>query len=69
MNFHMGIEFSKYIPLRRVIQRGDWNSAQEFFGRDKDALTAKLNDQGRRALHVAIGNLENISFLRISSIR
>ncbi|XP_076942203.1 uncharacterized protein LOC143612000 [Bidens hawaiensis] len=55
--------FNKYIPLRRAIQMGDWKQAQEFINRDKDALTAKLNLEGHRALHFAIRNHKNIPIL------
>lgn len=42
---------------------GDWEKAQQFFDDDEDALTDVLNIRGHRALHVAIGNPENVGFL------
>ncbi|KAI3683022.1 hypothetical protein L1987_83482 [Smallanthus sonchifolius] len=52
-----------YVPLCRAIQMGDWEKAQEFFNKDKDALTDKLNADDYTALHVAIGNSKNIEFV------
>ncbi|KAM0003286.1 putative ankyrin repeat-containing domain, PGG domain, ankyrin repeat-containing domain superfamily [Helianthus debilis subsp. tardiflorus] len=42
---------------------GDWETAKSFFDKDEHALTDKLNFNGNRTLHVAIGNPENIGFL------
>ncbi|KAD3337860.1 hypothetical protein E3N88_33381 [Mikania micrantha] len=53
----------KYIPLCRAIQMGDWEKAQEFFDQDEDALTDKLDYNGSTALHLAIGNPQNIRIL------
>ncbi|KAD3337815.1 hypothetical protein E3N88_33336 [Mikania micrantha] len=53
----------EYIPLCRAIQMGDWEKAQEFLDHDEDALTDKLNDEGNTALHLAIGNPQNIRIL------
>ncbi|KAK9054387.1 hypothetical protein SSX86_025465 [Deinandra increscens subsp. villosa] len=53
-------EFGEYLPLCRAIQTGDWETAQEFYSKDKDAFTRVLCIVGYRALHYAIGNPENI---------
>ncbi|KAD3337813.1 hypothetical protein E3N88_33334 [Mikania micrantha] len=53
----------KYIPLCRAIQMGDWEKAQEFFDHDEGALTDKLYHDGSTALHLAIGNPQNIRIL------
>ncbi|XP_076926214.1 uncharacterized protein LOC143589286 [Bidens hawaiensis] len=57
-------DVGEYVPLCRAIQMGDWEKAQEFFNEDQDALIDKLNIDGQRSLHVAIGNSENIWFLQ-----
>ncbi|XP_076895747.1 uncharacterized protein LOC143548472 [Bidens hawaiensis] len=56
-------EVDHYIPLCRAIQMGDWEKAKEFLDEDKRALTVKININGYRTLHVAIGNPGNIWLL------
>ncbi|XP_076960579.1 uncharacterized protein LOC143636995 [Bidens hawaiensis] len=57
-------DVGEYVPLCRAIQMGDWEKAQEIFNEDQDALIDKLNIDGQRSLHIAIGNSENIWFLQ-----
>ncbi|XP_076907108.1 uncharacterized protein LOC143563460 [Bidens hawaiensis] len=56
-------EVDHYIPLCRAIQMGDWEKTKEFFDNDNRALTDKININGYRTLHVAIGNPGNIWLL------
>ncbi|KAI3697579.1 hypothetical protein L6452_30672 [Arctium lappa] len=48
--------------LYGAILNGDWEKAREFFN-EKDAWTAKINDDNESPLHVAIGTCKNIEFL------
>ncbi|MFS7905701.1 putative ankyrin repeat-containing domain superfamily [Helianthus anomalus] len=52
-----------YIPLYRAIELGDWERAQEIFNQDKRTLIVEIAEDEKTALHVAISNPENISFL------
>nr|KAJ0201009.1 hypothetical protein LSAT_V11C600330570 [Lactuca sativa] len=54
---------AEYLPLYRAITRNDWEKAHEIFNQDKDALTAKLDNLGSRALHIAIEKAESMQFL------
>ncbi|KAF5760052.1 putative ankyrin repeat-containing domain, PGG domain, retrotransposon Copia-like protein [Helianthus annuus] len=56
-------DVEEYMPLYRAIQVGDWETTLDFFNNKKSALTDKLNVYGHRAIHIAIGNPENTSFL------
>ncbi|KAI3826212.1 hypothetical protein L1987_00257 [Smallanthus sonchifolius] len=57
------IDVGEYIPLCRAIQMGDWEKAEEFFNKDKNALIDKLDVYGYTALHIAIGDPGNIMFV------
>ncbi|XP_021981305.1 uncharacterized protein LOC110877466 isoform X1 [Helianthus annuus] len=56
-------DYDKYIPLCRAIELGDWEKAQEYFNQDERTLTDKLDQKGNSALHIAIKNHVNITFL------
>ncbi|KAE9460353.1 hypothetical protein C3L33_07743, partial [Rhododendron williamsianum] len=48
-------DFWKYIPLYQAALRGDWATAETIFTEDQGSLTAKINEYGETALHVAAG--------------
>jgi hypothetical protein len=56
----------RYIPLIKATLRGDWITAENFFERDKSALTAPIGDALKEtALHIAVGvGKENIHFVK-----
>ncbi|KAI3740567.1 hypothetical protein L2E82_31035 [Cichorium intybus] len=54
---------AEYLTLYRATLNGDSEKAQEIFNNDKDALTAKLNDDNETPLYVAIGTMKNIKFV------
>lgn len=67
-NTKEGDYYQTYIPLYKAAQRGDWESADAFFKRNEDALTAKINEDSETALHVAIGagtSSKSISFMKM----
>ncbi|XP_058213516.1 uncharacterized protein LOC131325334 [Rhododendron vialii] len=54
----------RYIPLVKATLRGDWKTAENFFQRDKSALTGPIKETGDTALHIAVGvGKENIHFV------
>ncbi|KAK1431686.1 hypothetical protein QVD17_08232 [Tagetes erecta] len=55
-------DVDEYLELYRAILSGDWDSAQEFFMKDEDALIVKINEFGCKAIHLAVDNAENINF-------
>nr|XP_043631470.1 protein ACCELERATED CELL DEATH 6-like [Erigeron canadensis] len=55
---------SKYQPLYGAVVNGYWEKAREYFIKDKDALTCKINDDDDSPLHVAIGTCQNIYFVK-----
>ncbi|KAF7112793.1 hypothetical protein RHSIM_RhsimUnG0192800 [Rhododendron simsii] len=57
-------EWWRYIPLLRATLRGDWETAENFFQRDKSALKGPIKETGDTALHIAVGvGKENIHFV------
>lgn len=48
-------DWGKYIPLHRAIIKADWEEANEIISKDKDALSAEIDDGGETALHIAAG--------------
>ncbi|KAI8553361.1 hypothetical protein RHMOL_Rhmol05G0009500 [Rhododendron molle] len=53
-----------YIPLLKATLRGDWKTAENFFQRDKSALTGPIKETEDTALHIAVGvGEENIHFV------
>ncbi|KAG5547053.1 hypothetical protein RHGRI_012924 [Rhododendron griersonianum] len=54
----------RYIPLLKATLRGDWKTAENFFQRDKSALTGPIKETGDTALHIAVlVGKENIHFV------
>ncbi|KAF7143232.1 hypothetical protein RHSIM_Rhsim05G0010200 [Rhododendron simsii] len=54
----------RYIPLVKATLRGDWKTAENFFQRDKSALTGPIKETMDTALHIAVGvGKENIHFV------
>ncbi|KAG5547059.1 hypothetical protein RHGRI_012928 [Rhododendron griersonianum] len=47
-------EWWRYIPLLKATLRGDWKTAENFFQRDKSALTGPIKETGDTALHIAV---------------
>ncbi|KAM0015474.1 putative ankyrin repeat-containing domain-containing protein [Helianthus debilis subsp. tardiflorus] len=62
--FLVALDLADYIPLCRAITGGDWETAREHFSKDNNALNARLNVAGHRALHIAISATENIEFVK-----
>ncbi|KAI3693577.1 hypothetical protein L1987_76524 [Smallanthus sonchifolius] len=57
-------DLAEYIPLYRAITAGDWEAAKDHFNKDNNALSARLNVAGHRALHIAISATENMEFVK-----
>nr|XP_043631469.1 uncharacterized protein LOC122602921 [Erigeron canadensis] len=54
---------SKYRALYRAVVNGQWKEAREYFIKDRDTLTSKINDDDESPLHVGIGTCQNIDFV------
>ncbi|XP_027065537.1 uncharacterized protein [Coffea arabica] len=53
-----------YLPLYKASLQGDWESAREFFNRDPDAVTAKITHSLETVLHIAVGTVMAINFVK-----
>ncbi|PWA76240.1 ankyrin repeat family protein [Artemisia annua] len=47
-------DLKEHLPLCRAIVKGNWNEIQELLKQDENALTAKLDTNHNRTLHLAI---------------
>lgn len=53
-----------YLPLYKASMRGDWESAREFFNQDPEAVTAKITHALETALHISVGTVKAINFVK-----
>ncbi|KAL3532710.1 hypothetical protein ACH5RR_006231 [Cinchona calisaya] len=53
-----------YLPLYKASLNGDWESAREFFNQDPEAVTAKITNALESVLHIAVGTVKAINFVK-----
>ncbi|XP_059434665.1 uncharacterized protein LOC132167670 isoform X2 [Corylus avellana] len=52
--FNSGVDYVQYEALKKAMESGDWNTAEEFLKRQPDAAAAKITDYGETALDLAV---------------